>query len=402
MVARVVAPRIIEIGAGARERASAVLKQLGLRRPLVVTDKFLRSQGWIDQLVASASKEGIKAEVFDDAMPDPTTDSIVAGMEQFKRGEHDSVIGFGGGSPIDTAKSIAVLAKQGGAMADYRAPKQTDSPGAPIIAIPTTAGTGSEATRFVVITDSRTGEKMLCAGMAFLPIAALVDFELTLTMPPRLTADTGIDTLTHAIEAYVSVKASPFTDMLAFSAMRLVAAHLRQAYFHPDDRSAREGMMLAAMQGGLAFSNSSVALVHGMSRPLGAFFHVPHGLSNAMLLPTVTRFSVSEAMARYADCARTLDAATPEQDDASAVACLLRYLDELNRELAVPTPQAYGIDAERYRAVGQTMAEQALASGSPANNPRVPTAAEIVTLYEQAYSALPEEAGAAATGTTAK
>lgn len=401
MVARIVAPRIIEIGAGARERASMVLKQLGLQRPLVVTDKFLRSQGWIDQLVASASKEGVKAGVFDDAMPDPTTDSIVAGIEQFKKGDHDSVIGFGGGSPIDTAKSIAVLAKYGGTMADYRAPKQTDSPGMPIIAIPTTAGTGSEATRFVVITDSRTGEKMLCAGMAFLPIAALVDFELTLTMPRRLTADTGIDTLTHAIEAYVSVKASPFTDMLAFSTMRLVAAHLREAYSHPENRAAREGMMLAALQGGLAFSNSSVALVHGMSRPLGAFFHVPHGLSNAMLLPVVTRFSVGGAMARYADCARTLGAATSEQDDASAVAALLKYLEKLNADLAVPSPQAFGIDAARYRSVGQTMAEQALASGSPANNPRVPTAAEIVELYEQAYSALPEEAKVAAMGAAA-
>jgi len=387
MVARVVAPRIIEIGAGARERASAILKQLGLRRPLVVTDKFIGSQGWIDQLVAALHKEGIEAGIFDDAMPDPTSDSIDAGVERFKQGKHDSVIGFGGGSAIDTAKSIAVLAKLGATIADYRAPKQTDTPGMPIIAVPTTAGTGSEATRFAVVTDSRTGEKMLCAGMAFLPIAALVDFELTLTMPRRLTADTGIDTLTHAIEAYVSVKASPFTDMLALSTMRLVKTHLRQAYSHPDDRAAREGMMLAAMQGGLAFSNSSVALVHGMSRPLGAFFHVPHGLSNAMLLPTVTRFSVSGAMARYADCARTLGAATPEQDDSSAVACLLRYLDELNRELTVPTPQVYGIDEKRYRAVGQTMAEQALASGSPANNPRVPTAAEIVMLYEQAYSA---------------
>jgi len=371
------------------ERAAAALKHFGLRKPLVVTDKFMSSQGWIDQLVTSTAKEGIQAGVFDDTVPDPTTDSIEAGLNRFKKGDHDSVIGFGGGSPIDTAKSIAVLAVQGGKMADYRAPRQTDTAGAPIIAVPTTAGTGPEVTRFVVVTDSSSGEKMLCAGMAFLPQAALVDFELTLTMPRRLTADTGIDTLTHGMEAYVSLKANPFADTMALSTIRLVAAHLRKAYFHPDDRAAREGMMLAATQGGLAFSNSSVALVHGMSRPLGAFFHVPHGLSNAMLLPTVTRFSVGAAIPRYAECARVLGAATPEQDDDFAVSSLLRYLEELNVELEVPSPRRYGIDLERYRAVAATMAQQALASGSLSNNPRVPTAAEIEKLYEQAWDSLP-------------
>jgi alcohol dehydrogenase class IV len=386
MAARIVVPRIIEIGAGARDRAAATLRQLELRKPLIVTDAFLVGQGWAAKIVEALARDGIEAGVFDGAVPDPTTDSIQAGLEKFKAGRFDSVIGFGGGSPIDTAKSIAVLAVLGGKMSDYRAPAQTDRPGAPIVAIPTTAGTGSEVTRFVVVSDSATGEKMLCAGMAFLPMAALVDFELTLSMPLRLTADTGIDTLTHAIESYVSKKANPFTDSLGVSTMRLVAAHLRKACAQPGDRAAREGMMLAATQGGMAFSNASVALVHGMSRPLGAFFHVPHGMSNAMLLPAVTRFSIPAALARYADCARVLGTAPAQSDDATAASALVKYLEQLNADLRVPTPRGFGIEEGRWRAVLGTMAEQALASGSPANNPRVPSAAEIVEIYEQVWA----------------
>ncbi len=166
-----------------------------------------------------------------------------------------------------------------------------------MIAIPTTAGTGSECTRFTVITDTERDEKMLIAGLGALPLAAIVDYELTYSVPPRTTADTGVDSLTHALEAFVSRRANPFSDALAVSAMALIGQHIRTAYAEPRNAAAREGMMLGATQAGLAFSNASVALVHGMSRPIGAHFHVPHGLSNAMLLPAITRFSVGAAEA---------------------------------------------------------------------------------------------------------
>ena len=178
------------------------------------------------------------------------------------------MIGLGGGSPIDSAKAMAVLAVHGGKMRDYKAPHVQDEAGLPIIAIPTTAGTGSEATRFTIITDDERDEKMLCIGLAFLPIAALVDYELTLSMPARLTADTGVDAITHAIEAYVSRRANPFADALALAAMRTLWDNIRVAYTDPADRNAREKMMLGATQAGIAFSNSSVALVHGMSRAM--------------------------------------------------------------------------------------------------------------------------------------
>jgi alcohol dehydrogenase class IV len=270
-------------------------------------------------------------------------------------------------------------------MRDYKVPNDIPRAGLPIVAIPTTAGTGSEVTRFTVVTDTETDEKMLIAGLACCPIAAIVDYELTLSMPYRLTADTGIDSLTHAIEAYVSRRANPFTDGLARNAMGLIARHIRTACAEPGSRAAREAMMLGATTAGMAFSNASVALVHGMSRPIGAFFHVPHGLSNAMLLPEITAFSAPAALDRYADCARAMGVADAEEGNQAAVARLLDELRRLNRDLAVPSPRAYGLDAARYEELLPVMASQALASGSPANNPRVPTTDEIVDLYRRVY-----------------
>jgi alcohol dehydrogenase class IV len=227
---------------------------------------------------------------------------------------------------------------------------------------------------------------MLIAGFGALPLAAIVDYELTYSVPPRTTADTGVDSLTHALEAYVSRWANPFSDALALAAMALIGAHLRTAYEAPRDVAAREGMMLGATQAGLAFSNSSVALVHGMSRPIGAHFHVPHGLSNAMLLPAVTRFSVEGAPSRYADAARRIGFARADEPESASIVKLIEGLAALNRQLAVPTPRDYGIDPHLWESKLEVMAEQALASGSPANNPRVPDKAEIVALYRQVWA----------------
>jgi alcohol dehydrogenase class IV len=325
------------------------------------------------------------AAVFSDTVPEPDSDAVDRARRAVLEGDYDSLIGLGGGSPIDTAKAVAVLARQGGRMRDHKAPAQNSGPALPVIGIPTTAGTGSEATRFTVVTDSETQEKMLCIGQSFLPVAAIVDYELTLSKPPRLTADTGVDALTHAIEAYVSRRANPFSDGFALGAMRAIAAHLRRAYRDGQDRAAREAMMLGATQAGIAFSNSSVALVHGMSRPIGAQFHVPHGLSNAMLLPAVTAYSAPAAERRYAECARAMGLAQDGQDDRFAVAALLDELRALNSDLAVPGPRAWGIDPARWNTLLPLMAQQAIASGSPANNPRVPDAEAIQVLYREVW-----------------
>lgn len=308
MTAHLSLPRFARIGAGAVDEIGSVVDQLGLQRPVLVTDSYLTGTGAADRIMTLLRSAGKEPALFSGTVPDPTTASLEEGLRIVAEHNADSVIGFGGGSPMDTAKALAVLSANGGEMRSYKAPHVYTGKALPIIAIPTTAGSGSEATQFTVISDSASDEKMLCPGLSFLPIAAIVDFELTMSMPPRLTADTGIDALTHAIEAYVSKKAQPFTDGLALSAIRTIGKHIGMAYADGEDRTAREAMMVASMQAGMAFSNSSVALVHGMSRPIGAHFHVAHGLSNAMLLPAITAFSVKGAESRYADCARAFGA----------------------------------------------------------------------------------------------
>jgi len=389
VTATIAAPRHMLIAPGAVRQLPDVLAKFGLSRPLVVSDPVMVATGLIARALDPLTAAGMHPDVFSDTVSDPTDTVVEAGVAAMARAPYDCLIGFGGGSPIDTAKAMAILAAGGGKMRDYKAPAQADRGAVPIIAIPTTAGTGSECTRFTVITDTERDEKMLIAGLGALPLAAIVDYELTFTVPPRTTADTGIDSLTHALEAYVSKRANPFSDAFALSAMSLIGRHLRTAYAEPRNAQAREGMMIGATQAGLAFSNASVALVHGMSRPIGAHFHVPHGLSNAMLLPAVTAYSIPGAPARYAEAARRVGFASAADDDAAAAAKLLTGLAAWNRDLKVPTPGEFGIADAAWHGKMALMAEQALASGSPANNPRVPEASEIVALYRAVWSGAP-------------
>jgi alcohol dehydrogenase class IV len=384
MVAKIAVPRILRIGSGAFVETREVLQILGLQNPLIVTDPYLRKRGLARMLSEMLRALG-EPRIFSETVLDPTVAAVEAGVEYLKNGNHDCVIGLGGGSSMDTAKAIAVLAVHGGKMRDYKAPHDQNEPGLPIIAIPTTAGTGSEATRYTIVTDEETNEKMLCIGLAYLPVAALVDFELSMTKPMRLTADTGVDSLTHAIEAYVSRRANPFADSFALTAMRTIWTNLPSACFEPHNRAAREAMMLAATQAGIAFSNSSVALVHGMSRPIGANFHVPHGMSNAMLLPAVTEFSIPGDVIRYAECSRVMGIVPADRPDEEAAGELVRNLHKLNRELKVPTPAEFGIERRAWEESIPSMVQQALASGSPANNPRVPSAEEIEALYREIW-----------------
>ncbi|MBV1932938.1 MAG: iron-containing alcohol dehydrogenase, partial [Porticoccaceae bacterium] len=364
MLATITTPRIMLIGGGAVAEVADVMAKLGCSKPLLVTDPFMRDSGKTAHVTDVLDGAGIAWGLFADTVPEPTDDVVLTGVDILNNGDFDCVIALGGGSPIDTAKAMTILARGGGTIQDYKVPHQANEPGLPIIAIPTTAGTGSEVTKVTVITNKSSDEKMLIMGLGCLPAAAIVDYELTYSVPYRTTADTGIDSLTHAIEAYVSVKHNPYTDTLALSAMGLIARNIRSACREPGNTAARQAMMLAATQAGMAFSNASVCLVHGMSRPIGAFFHVAHGLSNAMLLPTVTAFSTSAAMPRYADCARAMGLAERDTDTETAIQSLLKELRQLNKDLDVPSPKDYGIDKEKYFSLLTTMSEQALASGS--------------------------------------
>ena len=385
MSTQIILPRILEIGAGAGRKIGSIVKDMNCQRPLIVTDKIMLQLGYVERVQNDLRAMNIDSDVFDDTVPEPTTRSIEAGVELVKNGQYDVIIGLGGGSPIDSAKAISILGKYGGQMRDYKFPRLVTEPGLPIIAIPTTAGTGSEATRVTVITDDTNDEKMLCVGIGFMPTVALVDYELTLSVPARTTADTGIDALTHALEAYVSKKANAFSDIQAVAAMKLLAPNLRRVFDNSQDREAREAMMLGSTLAGVAFSNASVALVHGMSRPIGAFYHVPHGLSNAMLLPAVTEYSIPAAEHRYANAARAMGIAQASDSDASANQRLMAELYAINRELEVPTPAEFGISRSQFFDNLSIKADQALASGSPANNPRVPSADDIIEIYKQLW-----------------
>lgn len=385
MTHQIVLPRILQIGAGASSEINNILSSIGCHSPLIITDKMMVQLGYTDKINAILASANIKADIFADTLPEPSVASIQAGVEQVRNNQYDSIIALGGGSPIDSAKAIAILGKFGGVMQDYKFPRNVSEIGLPIIAIPTTAGTGSEATKFTIITDEKSDEKMLCMGVGFMPVAALIDYELTLSVPPRTTADTGIDALTHAMEAYVSKKANAYSDSQALAAMALIAPNLRTAYHNGNDKTAREAMMLGSTLAGIAFSNASVALVHGMSRPIGAAFHVPHGLSNAMLLPAVTQYSIVGAPQRYAQCARAMAVASYNDSDEDANNKLIAELIALNDELEVPSVAQFGIDKTIFFDLLEQMAEQAIDSGSPANNPRVPSNADIISIYKQLW-----------------
>ncbi len=322
MIAAFNVPATIVTGAGASQELPAQIQRLRARRVLLVTDGFFASNGLAARFVELLEQADIGVRLFADVQPDPTDQNVRDGLLAFQESEANAIVALGGGSPIDAAKAIAILTGNPEPLSQYMGYHKIPNPGAPLIAIPTTAGTGSEVTKVAVITDTERDVKMMMLDAHLLPTVALVDYELSMSMPPALTAHVGVDTLTHGIEAYVSRKANGMTDQLALSCIKLCAQHLYAAWSQPDDREARAGMALAACQGGMAFANSSVCLVHGMSRPIGAVFHLPHGLSNAVLLPAVTRFSLPGALARYAAVARTMGYADPQDDDEAAADAL--------------------------------------------------------------------------------
>lgn len=380
------APSTLLFGAGARFRLPEELKRLDVARVLLVTDHYLVKTGLIDTFQNQLREEGIHPTIFSDVQPDPTDVNVTAGLEALRECGAEAAVAIGGGSVIDAAKIICVAVRNPEPLSTFQGYHRIPKPGIPLVVIPTTAGTGSEATKAAVITDTARQVKMMILDRKITPRTSIVDYELSLTMPRSLTAHVGIDTLAHGIEAVVSRKAFGMTDTLALSCIRLTSRYLPVAYEEGENREAREAMALAACQGGMAFTNSSVCLVHGMSRPIGAVFHLPHGLSNAVLLPTITRFSIPGAPARYARVAREMGLASENQTDTAACDALVQGLEQFNVQLGVSRLREYvGKPQAEFDKHLPKMAGDALASGSPQNNPVVPTAEEIVQLYKEAW-----------------
>src|SRR6266516_2137803 len=386
MTARFDSPGVILTGGGCRRQAADLLSSLRVRRTLLVADPFFASSDVVRELQTGLERAGISSHLFCDFQPDPTGQNVISGAERFRAIGGDSILAIGGGSAIDVAKIIGIASTNREPIGEFQGYQRIPNPGPPLVAVPTTAGTGSEATKVAVITDTARNVKMMILDAKLMPAVAVVDYELTFSMPKPLTAHVGVDALTHGIEAYVSRKANLLTDPVALSCIRTIHANLRMAWTDPGHAPSREAMSVAALQGGLAFTNSSVCLVHGMSRPLGLVFRLPHGLSNSVLLPTVTRFSWPGSRSRYGEVARAIDIASAKDSDESACEALSDWLDQLNTDLRVPRlRECCGGDVKQFRAALPKMAADALESGSPQNNPIVPAASQIMELFEVAW-----------------
>lgn len=379
-------PSTVVYGRGALECVGEEARRLGTKA-LIVSDAALERLGVVAECRAHLAKAGVEAAVYAGVNTEPVDTYVDEALACYREEGCDHLIALGGGSAIDTAKSVALVAENGGRIADYHTgARPICRPAAPLIAVPTTAGTGSEVTDVTVITNTATDVKMMIKHPALLPTVALVDPLLTVSTPPAVTAATGMDALCHAIEAYLSRRAQPLTDGLALTAVRRIAGHLRRAYTNGQDLEAREAMALAAMEAGMAFSNASVALVHGMSRPIGALFHVPHGIANAMLMPAVLAYTKPACVARLAVLGRAMCPDASGASDEEAADEAIREIKRLCRDLAIPNLQAWGVAEKDLCEKATKMADDALASGSPANNPRVPTREEIIRLYEVCYA----------------
>lgn len=381
MANQFIMPGQIFYGEGALEQAAASVAGFG-RKALVVTDSVMVRLGNIDTVTGMLEKAGVGFAVFDGVTGEPTDKMVEAGRKAWERENCDFLVAVGGGSPIDTMKAIGVVAMNGGSINDWYGREITGSL-PPMVAIPTTSGTGSEATQFTIITNTEADIKMLLKGRPLMPDMAVDDPRFTMTAPPAITAATGLDALCHAAEAYTSRKAQPMTDTLALSAVKRIFEYLPICYTKGEDVRARTQMSLAALEAGIAFNNASVTVIHGMSRPIGALFHVPHGVSNAMLLPACFAYVYREAADRFADLGRAVKVAGPAEPDLEAAEKFIRACEELCRFCHIPTPVEYGIGRVDFLEKIPKMTQDALASGSPANTRKQLLAEDIEMIYRK-------------------
>lgn len=373
------------IGENGLESSSKYLKSYG-KKAFIVSGKILTKIGTVKILSDYLEKIGIDFEIFNDITGEPTDTMIEKGVEAFKNSKCDFCIAIGGGSPLDSAKAIIAMSTLGGKICDYIG-KDIEGDFPKLVLIPTTAGTGSEATKFIVITDSEKDIKMLLKGDALLPDLAIIDYRFSVNSPKSVTAATGMDALTHSVEAYTSRKANPLTDILALSAIKKIFKYLPLAYKNGENKKAREEMALAAYEAGICINNSSVTIVHGMSRPIGAKFHVAHGISNAMLIKECFSYVLDGAYERFAEIGRAIsEDASTEYSNKEYAEKFINELSKLCRTCEIPTLQEYGIKKEDFDKVVNKMAEDAIASGSPANTIKKLDKDDLIKIYKNLWN----------------
>ena len=366
------------IGAGALEMAVTQMAGMGFTKALIVTDAPLVKLGFAERLTALLKQAGMDSAVFDDVKPNPTVANVNAGLAALQKLGADCVVSLGGGSPHDAAKGIALLASNGGKIEDYEGLDKSAKPQLPLIAVNTTAGTASEMTRFTIITDESRHVKMAIVDKHVTPILSVNDPVLMEDMPASLTAATGMDALTHAVEAYVSTAHNPITDACALQAIALIAQYLPTAVQSPRDKTAREQMAYAQFLAGMAFNNASLGYVHAMAHQLGGFYDLPHGVCNALLLPHVEQFNMRAAADRLGVVGRTLAGHNADLAGLGPI----EAIQKLARTVGIPaTLRELGVKESDF----ETLATNAMKDVCGLTNPVQPTLEEVVGIYRAAY-----------------
>ncbi|BAC96553.1 alcohol dehydrogenase, class IV [Vibrio vulnificus YJ016] len=374
-------PTVNLMGAGCLKDAADSIKAQGFTKGLIVTDKILNQIGVVKQVQDLLSERHVEAVVFDGTQPNPTIGNVNAGLALLKQNECDFVISLGGGSPHDCAKGIALVAANGGEIADYEGVDKSAKPMLPLIAINTTAGTASEMTRFCIITDEERHIKMAIVDKHTTPLISVNDPELMLAKPASLTAATGMDALTHAVEAYVSIAATPITDAVAIKAIELIQAHLRTAVAHGDDIEAREQMAYAQFMAGMAFNNASLGYVHAMAHQLGGFYDLPHGVCNAILLPHVQRYNAQVCPERLRDVAKAMGVNVEGMSAEQGAEAAIDAIVALAKDVGIPAGiRELGAKSEDI----PTLADNALKDACGFTNPKQATHEEISAIFEAA------------------
>ncbi|KAJ7566308.1 hypothetical protein O6H91_02G096500 [Diphasiastrum complanatum] len=375
-------PSLNLIGEGSSKAAGAQIQELGYKRALIVTDKVLVKVGAVKAVTDVLDSIGVEYVIYDGTEPNPTDKQVEEGVAKFQKSGCDFIVSFGGGSPHDCAKAIGVVAGNGGTIHDYEGVNKIKKPMVPLVAVNTTAGTAAEITRFAIITDTSRHVKMSIIDWKVTPSISVDDPVLMIGMPKSLTAATGMDALTHAIEAYVSTGSNPVTDAAALHAMRLITTYLRDAVNDGKNMKARDMMAYGEFLAGMAFNSAGLGYVHAMAHQLGGFYNLPHGVCNAVLLPVVQEYNAKEVPYLFIDIAEAFGFKNIGENSVLAVEKVLAEIRSMNKDVGIPKNlAALGVKPEDY----DSLAENAKKDACGFSNPRQPTKEEVVELFRQAY-----------------
>jgi len=374
-----VAPEFV-FGWGCRELAARSVASLGARHVLLVSGPHIEAAGWVADVENNLSAAGLRCTRFLGISPNPRTYEVEEGAELYQSAGCDAIVALGGGSPLDAAKGIGIVATNMRPIASFEGVDMVSVPGPPLVCLPTTAGSASEVSQFAILLDPDRRTKITIISKSMVPDKALIDPAMTVTMDPTLTATTGMDALTHAVEALVSNAHSSLTDLHALEAIRLIKTHLGQAVQSPEDRDARIGMLLGSLQAGLAFSNTSLGVVHAMSHSLGGHLDLPHGLCNAILLPVAVAANFASAPEQYRKLAQVLEVELPGEDLQVQADALASAILGMGRDMGIHQQlQDIGVASSDLA----HLAANALADPCMVTNPRDMTQAEVEQLYGQ-------------------